>query len=83
MDRFLEPDVLEAVAEMREVADIVGLEMSQLALAWVLREPNVSAAIVGATRPQQVTENARASGVELAPEVLETIDEVLEGAVWR
>jgi len=83
MDRFLEPDVLEAVAEMREVADIVGLEMSQLALAWVLREPNVSAAIVGATRPQQVTENARASGVELAPEVLETIDEVLEGVVWR
>jgi aryl-alcohol dehydrogenase-like predicted oxidoreductase len=83
MDRFLEPEVLEAVAELREVADIVGLEMSQLALAWVLREPTVSAAIVGATRPQQVTENARASGVELAPEVLETIDEVLGEVVWR
>jgi aryl-alcohol dehydrogenase-like predicted oxidoreductase len=83
MDRFLDPEVLEAVAELREVADIVGVGMSQLALAWVLREPNVSAAIVGATRPEQVAENARASGVVLAPEVIETIDEVLGDVVWR
>jgi aryl-alcohol dehydrogenase-like predicted oxidoreductase len=83
MDRFLEPAVLEAVAELKEVAEIVGVEMNQLALAWVLREPNVSAAIVGATRPQQVTQNARASGVVLPAEVLETIDEVLGEVVSR
>jgi aryl-alcohol dehydrogenase-like predicted oxidoreductase len=83
MERFLEPEVLAAVAELKEVADIVGVGMSQLALAWVLREPNVSAAIVGATRPEQVAENVRASGVVLAPEVIETIDEVLGDVVWR
>jgi len=83
MDRFLEPAVLEAVAQLRPIAATVELELSQLALAWVLREPNVASAIIGATRPQQVTENARAAGVTLDLEVLEAIDEVLGDVVRR
>ena len=53
--------------------------MAQLALAWVLREPNVASAIIGATRPEQVHENAAASGVELPDDVLQAIDEALDG----
>jgi aryl-alcohol dehydrogenase-like predicted oxidoreductase len=83
MDRFLSSAVLEAVEPLNEIADIVGVSMSQLALAWVLREANVSAAIVGATRPQQVEENAQASGIRLEQQVLEAIDEVLGEVVWR
>src|SRR5262245_33756547 len=83
MDRFLTAEVLEAVAELPAVAEIVELEPSQLALAWVLHEPNVASAIVGATRPEQVTQNARASGVTLDQEVLETIDRLLGDVVWR
>jgi aryl-alcohol dehydrogenase-like predicted oxidoreductase len=83
MDRFMKPEVLEAVAELGAVAGIVELEMSQLALAWVLREPNVSSAIIGATRPEQVAENARASGVTLDAEVLETIDTLLGDVIRR
>jgi aryl-alcohol dehydrogenase-like predicted oxidoreductase len=55
--------------------------MPQLALAWVLREPGVSSAIVGATRPEQVDDNVGASGVELGDDVLERIDEILSGVV--
>jgi aryl-alcohol dehydrogenase-like predicted oxidoreductase len=83
MDRFLEPAVLEAAARLRPIAESVGLEPSQLALAWVLREPNVASAIIGATRPEQVTENAQASGVALDVEVLEAIDEALGDVVRR
>jgi aryl-alcohol dehydrogenase-like predicted oxidoreductase len=83
MDRFLEPAVLEAIEPLREIADDVGVQMSQLALAWVLREPDVSAAIIGATRPEQIEQNARASGVRLETQVLEAIDEALEHVVWR
>ena len=79
----MKPEVLEAVAELGAVAEIVELEMSQLALAWVLREPNVSSAIIGATRPEQVAENARASGVTLDAEVLETIDTLLGDVIRR
>jgi aryl-alcohol dehydrogenase-like predicted oxidoreductase len=83
MDDFLEPDVLAAVARLNDVADAAGLEMSQLALAWVLREPNVAAAIVGATRPEQIAQNARASGVALDAATLARIDEALEDVVRR
>ena len=51
--------------ELRPIADELGITMAQLALAWVLREPNVASAIVGASRPEQVEDNAAASGVEL------------------
>ena len=79
MDRYMTDDVLEAVAQLIPVADDAGLTMVQLALAWVLREPNVASAIIGASRPEQVHANAEASGVQLAPDVLEAIDEALAG----
>jgi aryl-alcohol dehydrogenase-like predicted oxidoreductase len=78
---YLADEVLEAVERLRPVADGAGLGMVELALAWVLREPNVAAAIVGASRPEQVHANAAASGVTLSEEVLEAIDEALDGVV--
>jgi aryl-alcohol dehydrogenase-like predicted oxidoreductase len=74
-------DLLEAVQNLRPIADELGITMAQLAIAWVLREPGVSSAIVGATRPEQVDENVAASGIELLPDVLKRIDEVLAPAL--
>jgi aryl-alcohol dehydrogenase-like predicted oxidoreductase len=81
MDRFRDDDVLEAVQRLRPIADGLGITMAQLALAWVLREPNVASAIVGASRPQQVEENAAASGIDLDEATLRVIDEALVGGV--
>ena len=78
MGRYRDDDVLAAVQRLRPIADGAGLSMARLALAWVLREPNVSSAIIGATRPEQVDDNAAASGVKLNGDVLDAIDEVLE-----
>ncbi len=75
--RFLRDDVLERVQGLKPVADEAGLSMAQLAVAWVLQNPNVAAALVGASRPEQVAENVKAAGVKLAPELMATIDEVL------
>ena len=84
MSRALDERVLERVQELRPVADELGLSMAQLALAWVLREENVAAAIVGASRPEQVEDNAGASGVELDAETLDRIDEILGDSVaWE
>jgi aryl-alcohol dehydrogenase-like predicted oxidoreductase len=63
MDRLMAPEVLRAVQQLKPVAEEAGLTLPQFALAWVLREPNVASAIVGASRPAQVRENAAASGV--------------------
>ncbi len=79
MSRLRDDDLLEAVQRLRPIADELQLSMAQLALAWVLRDPNVASAIVGATRPEQVEANAAASGVKLPADVLDRIDEVLEG----
>jgi aryl-alcohol dehydrogenase-like predicted oxidoreductase len=76
----LETDVLEGVQRLKPIAAELGLTLSQLALAWVLRRPEVSSAIVGATRPEQVEENAKASGVKLDPVILSRIDEALAGS---
>lgn len=81
MHLFMQDHVLEGVARLRPIADELGITMAQLAIAWVLREDNVSSAIVGATRPEQVDDNLAASGVELSSDVLERIDVALEGAV--
>jgi aryl-alcohol dehydrogenase-like predicted oxidoreductase len=85
MNRFIKQwltdDILEAVDRLRPVADGAGLTMSQLALAWVLRQPNVAAAIVGATRPEQVHENVAAAGVTLSDDTLAAIDDALRTAV--
>jgi aryl-alcohol dehydrogenase-like predicted oxidoreductase len=65
MDRLRSDDVLERVQRLRPIADRLGVTMAQLALAWVLRHPNVASAIVGASRPEQVTDNAAAAGIDL------------------
>jgi voltage-dependent potassium channel beta subunit len=78
MERFMRDDLLEAVQKLRPIADELGITMAQMAIAWVLREPGVSSAIVGASRPEQVDENVAASGIELSPETLRRIDEILE-----
>ena len=84
MDRARDEDLLERVQRLRPVADELGLTLAQLALAWVLREENVASAIIGATRPEQVEENAAASGVELGEETLTRIDEILGDSVaWE
>jgi aryl-alcohol dehydrogenase-like predicted oxidoreductase len=77
MGRWRDDDVLEAVQKLKPVADQAGLTMAQLALAWVLRLPVMSSAIIGATRPEQVEDNAAASGVKLSDDVLQAIDEAL------
>jgi aryl-alcohol dehydrogenase-like predicted oxidoreductase len=68
---------LEAVDRLRPVAEQAGLSMTELALAWVLRRPEVASAIVGASRPEQVHDNASASGIELDAETLAEIDRIL------
>jgi len=83
MDRLVQDSVLEAVARLAPVAEQAGLSMTTMALAWVLREPNVASAIVGASRPEQVRENAAASGVVLGRDVLDAIDEALGDVVVR
>ncbi len=74
---LVEPRVLEAVERLRPVAEGAGLTMPQLALAWVLRQPNVASAIVGASRPEQVHANASASGIVLSADTLAAVDEAL------
>ncbi|MGI8778445.1 MAG: aldo/keto reductase family protein [Acidimicrobiales bacterium] len=81
MGRWRDDEVLEAVDRLRPVADGLGVAMAQMALAWVLREPNVASAITGASRPDQVDQNAAASGLTLDEDVLAAIDEALGDAV--
>ena len=79
MDRLLGKPLLDSIEKLRPIAADLGISMTQLALAWVLREPNLACAIIGASRPAQVVENAAASGIVLDAATLQTIDEVLEG----
>jgi aryl-alcohol dehydrogenase-like predicted oxidoreductase len=81
ISRWLRDDVLNAVAALEPIAADAGLSMAQLAVAWVLQNPNVSSAIIGASRPEQVTDNAAASGVTLEPDVMKAIDSALGDVV--
>ena len=81
--RFLDEDLLRRVQELQPIADDAGLTMAQLAVAWTLQNPNVSAAIVGASRPEQVHDNVKASGVVLEDPLMKRIDEVLGDHVTR
>ena len=81
--RFMNDDVLTRVQGLGPIADEAGLSMAQLAVAWVLQNPNVAAALVGASRPEQVHENVKAAGVKLEPELMAKIDEVLGDVVVR
>ena len=77
ISRWMRDDVLTAVQNLKPIADEVGLTLSQLALAWALQNKNVSAVIMGATKPAQVKENVKASGVKLEHDVMAKIDAVL------
>jgi aryl-alcohol dehydrogenase-like predicted oxidoreductase len=83
IQRFMTDEVLTRVQRLRPIAQDAGLTMPQLAVAWVLQNPAVSSAIVGATRPEQVYDNAKASGVRLDAGLLTAIDEILNPVVER
>jgi aryl-alcohol dehydrogenase-like predicted oxidoreductase len=83
ISRLLTDEVLTRVQRLQPLADQAGLTMAQLAIAWVLQNPNVSSAIVGATRPEQLVDNAKAAGVKLDADLLKGIDEVLDTIVER
>ncbi len=83
ISRWLNDDVLGRVQQLQPIADEAGLSLAQLAVAWVLQNDNVSAAIIGASRPEQVTENVKAAGVKLESDAMKRIDEVLDGVVER
>jgi aryl-alcohol dehydrogenase-like predicted oxidoreductase len=83
MQQLMNEEVLSAVDGLRSVASEADLSMPQLALAWVLRQENVSSAIIGASRPEQVDDNAAASGVKLPADVVSEIDGILDGVIQR
>ncbi len=83
ISRFMNEDVLGRVQGLRPIADGLGLSMAQLAVAWVLQNPNLAAAIIGASRPEQVAENVKASGVEIPADALAAIDDALGDVVVR
>ena len=77
ISRWMTNEVLTAVAKLEPIAKDVGLSMAQLAVAWVLQNPHVSSAIIGATKPSQIKENVKASGVKLDAAIMKKIDSVL------
>ncbi|MFI5063355.1 MAG: aldo/keto reductase family protein [Streptosporangiales bacterium] len=83
ISRFLSDDLLRAVAGLAPLAADAGLSLAQLAVAWVLQNPGVSAAIIGATRPEQVRENVKAAGVRLPADLMKRIDDVLSASIQR
>jgi aryl-alcohol dehydrogenase-like predicted oxidoreductase len=80
---WLKPTVLEAVQSLRPIAAIAGLTLAQFALAWVLRQSNVASAIIGASRPDQIDENAAASGHEVAAELFAKAEDILARAAGK
>ena len=83
MDRLMQPGVLRAVQRLKPIAEQAGLTLPQFALAWVLREPNVASAIIGASRPSQVRENAAASGVVIDTQLFLRAEQILDEALGQ
>ena len=81
MNRLMQPPLLRAVQELKPIAADAGLSLPQFALAWVLREPNVASAIIGASRPAQVEENAAASGARIEPALFERAEAIIGEAL--
>lgn len=77
MDTLYTEENLEKVEQLTKVANELGISTAQLAIAWILRQPNVASALVGASRPEQIEENAKASDITLTPETLEKIEDIL------
>jgi aryl-alcohol dehydrogenase-like predicted oxidoreductase len=83
MDQLMQPGVLRAVQRLKPIAEDAGLTLPQFALAWVLREPNVASAIIGASRPEQVRENVAASGVVIDTQLFLRAERILDEALGR
>jgi aryl-alcohol dehydrogenase-like predicted oxidoreductase len=83
ISRLMADEVLSTVQKLRPLAEQAGLTMAQLAVAWVLQNPNVSSAIVGATRPEQLEDNVKAAGVKLDADLMKAIDEVVDPIAER
>ena len=83
LEELFSDRILTAVQQLKPIAQEVGVSMSQLALAWVLRSEYVVSAIIGASRPEQIVDNAAASGIKLSDEVLAAIDQVLESVIRK
>jgi aryl-alcohol dehydrogenase-like predicted oxidoreductase len=83
MDRLMKPELLRAVQRLKPIAEEAGLTLAQFALAWVLREPNVASAIIGASRPEQVLENAHASGVIVDTQLFLRAEAIIDEALGR
>jgi len=83
ISRWLQDDLLSAVQKLQPIAANEGLTMGQLAVAWVLQNENVSSAIIGATKPAQIKENVKASGIKLSKETMIEIDKALDGFIER
>jgi aryl-alcohol dehydrogenase-like predicted oxidoreductase len=81
MDRLMKPNVLSAVQDLKPIAAEAGLSLPQFALAWVLREPNIASAIIGASRPEQVIENAAASGARVDPQLFARAEAIVGKAL--
>ena len=81
--RYLDDDVLARVQRLKPLAEEAGLTLAQLAVAWVLQNDNVAAAIIGASRPEQVTDNVRAAGLRLDDGLMRAVDTTLEGVIQR
>ena len=83
LEELFSDRILTAVQQLKPIAQEVGVSMSQLALAWVLRSDYVVSAIIGASRPEQIVDNAAASGIKLSDEVLAAIDQILESVIRK
>ncbi len=81
IDRLMHPSLLRAVQRLKPIAEEPGLSLAQFALAWVLREPNVASAIIGASRPEQVRENVRASGATVDARLFEQAEAIIDEAM--
>jgi aryl-alcohol dehydrogenase-like predicted oxidoreductase len=81
--RLMQPELLRAVQQLKPIAEEAGLTLPQFALAWILREPNVASAIIGASRPEQVIENAHASGLIVDTQLFLRAETIIDEAVGQ
>ena len=81
ISKYMTDEALTAIQKLKPLAESLGLTMAQFGLAWVLANPNVSSAIVGASRPEQISDNVKAVGVEIPSEIMTQVDEILSGLI--
>jgi aryl-alcohol dehydrogenase-like predicted oxidoreductase len=81
IEKYMTDEALTAIQKLKPLAESLGLTMAQFGLAWVLANPNVSSAIVGASRPEQITDNVKAVGVEIPSEIMTQVDQILAGLI--